>query len=98
MDVYAEQQLRYTAAMDAGQFLSGTLGGVSRGNNKVSRERLDAWQIRYNHYHNRVGIDLPNTKRLIAAQIRPNAHRAIQNLVYETLTHTDLHRTDSVDH
>lgn len=99
VDVYAEQQLRYTAAMElmAGQFLSGTLGGLSRGNNKVSRERFDAWQIRYNHYHNRVGIDLPNTKRLIAAQIRPNAHRAIQNLVYETLTHTDLPRTDSVD-
>lgn len=92
VDVYSEQKTRYTAAMElmAGQFLSGTLDGLRRGDNAVSSDRYDSWQIGYNHYHNRMGMDLPNTKRLIEEQIRPQAHRAIQNLVYETLTHTDL--------
>ncbi len=44
VDVYAEQELRYTAAMEllAGQFLSGTPSGLSRGSNKVAQERFDS--------------------------------------------------------
>ena len=44
----------------------------------------------YNHYHNRAGVALPNTQRLIAEQIRPTAPRAVWNLAYETLTHAEL--------
>jgi len=46
--------------------------------------------VGYNHYHNRAGVDLPHTRRLLSEQVRPRAPRAIWNLNYETLTHTGL--------
>ncbi|TWU30856.1 alginate lyase family protein [Novipirellula artificiosorum] len=89
VDVYAENPLRYTAAMElmAKQFLSGSMQGVCD-NDSPSNSRFDSWQIGYNHYHHRLGMDLPWTKELIAKQILPGAPRAVNNLAYETLTHT----------
>ena len=91
VDVYAEMQERYTAAMEllATQLLSGSMQGVCE-DDAPTRSRYDTWEVGYNHYHNRVGIDLPNTRRLIAEEVRPAAPRVVWNLVYETLTHADL--------
>lgn len=91
VDVYSENQGRYTAALEllASQFLTGSMQGVSR-DPVPSPEREDTWEVGYNHYHNRLGMDLPNTRRLILEQIRPGASRASWNLIYETLTHADL--------
>ena len=91
VDVYTENQRRYTAAMEllASQFLTGSMEGVSR-DPVASADRDDTWEVGYNHYHNRAGLTLPNTRRLILEQIRPRAARASWNLIYETLTHADL--------
>jgi hypothetical protein len=88
VDVYAEHQARYVAAMEllAGQLLAGSMRGVSP-NDIPTPDRYDTWEVGYNHYHNRCGLDLPNTRRLLEEQIRPRAARASWNLVFETLTH-----------
>lgn len=91
VDVYTEHQERYTAAMEllATQLLTGSMQGAC-GDDASTDSRYDAWEVGYNHYHNRVGVPLPNTRRLIVEQIRPTAPRAVWNLVYETLTHADI--------
>ena len=91
MDVYTGNQARYTAAMEllAQQFLAGSMLGVST-KDLPDHERSNTWEIGYNHYHNRVGVSLPYTQRLITEQIRTDSLRAIWNLNYETLTHADL--------
>jgi hypothetical protein len=91
IDVYGENQERYTEAMEllAGQFLSGSMNGVSE-NDTPTADRYDAWEIGYNHYHNRKGIALPNTENLIREQIRSKAPRAVCNLAFDMLTHIGL--------
>jgi hypothetical protein len=94
VDVYSEHQERYTAAMElmAKQFLTGSMQGVCP-SDVADADRYDSWEVAYNHYHRRVGLDLPNTRKLIMEQIRPGAPRAVNNLAYETLTHADLPST-----
>jgi hypothetical protein len=91
VDVYTENQKRYTAAMElmAAQFLSGSMLGVCS-NDTPATERYNTWEVGYNHYHNRAGVALPNTRKLIVEEIRPRASRTDCNLNYETLTHADL--------
>jgi hypothetical protein len=91
IDLYTENQARYTAAMEllAEQFLSDSMQGVAR-DPRPSPNRFDTWSVGYNDYHNRAGVDLPHTRRLLSEQVRPRAPRAIWNLNYETLTHTGL--------
>ena len=91
VDIYSVNQKRYTSSMEllASQLLSGSMQGVSL-NNVPTQDRYDTWEVGYNHYHNRMGVDLPKTKQLIWEQIRPHASRADWNLNYETLTHADL--------
>lgn len=91
VDVYAQHQRRLTAAMEllALQFLSGSMQGVCA-DDVPCKDRYDTWEIGYHHYHDRAGIQLPHTRRLILEQIRPHASRTDWNLVHETLTHGDL--------
>lgn len=91
VDVYAENQERYTAAMElmASQFLSGSMQGICK-NDTPTADRYDAWEVGYNHYHNRMDISLPKTKALIEEQIRKKAPRAVCNLAFDMLTHTGL--------
>jgi len=91
IDVYGENQERYTAAMElmAIQFLSGSMQGVSM-NDSPTANRYDAWQVGYNHYHGRKGVSLPNTEKLIEMQIRAKAPRAVCNLAFDMLTHSGL--------
>jgi hypothetical protein len=98
IDVYTENQERSVAAMEllAGQLTSGSMQGVSK-NDKPTENRYDTFSIGYNHYHTRMGLPLPNTRKLIIEQIRPRAPRHIWNLNYETLTHGDLPKTLSVE-
>ena len=91
VDVYGENQERYTAAMEllATQFLSGSMQGACKDDTPTA-DCYDAWEVGYNHYHNRKGVSLPNTKKLIAEQIRSKAPRAVCNLVFDMLTHSEL--------
>lgn len=97
VDVYTENEKRYTLAMElmAAQLLTNSMQGTCS-NKTPSPDRYDAWEVGYNHYHNRAGLALPNTQKLIAEQIRPRAPRAVCNLVYETLTHADLPKLRAV--
>ena len=56
-------------------------------NNVTTTDIYDIWEVGYNRFHNRMGRDLPQTRKLIETQIRPSAPRAVWNLAYETLTH-----------
>jgi hypothetical protein len=91
VDVYAENQERYVAAMEllATQFLSDSMQGVCE-NDAPTANRFDAWEVGYNHYHHRKGLLLPNTEKLIEEQIRTKAPRAVCNLVFDILTHSGL--------
>ncbi len=93
IDVYSENRVRLTAAMElmARQFLTGSMLGVAP-NDSPTPDRYDTWEVGYAHYHDRVGLELPETRRLIVEQIRPRSERATWNLDYETLTHGDLSR------
>lgn len=97
VDVYTENEQRYTLAMElmATQLLTGSMQGACS-NDTPSPDRYDTWEVGYNHYHNRAGLELPNTQKLIVEQIRPRAPRAVCNLVYETLTHADLPKLRAV--
>ncbi len=94
VDVYTENQARFTAALEllATQFLACSMREVSSNPVAVS-DRFDTWEVGYNHYHNRAGVALPNTQKLILEQIRPRSPRIIWNLAYETLTHANLPAT-----
>lgn len=95
VDVYSENQERYTAAMEllAAQFLSGSMQGVSE-DDAPTANRYDSWEVGYNHYHRRKGVALPNTRKLIEEQIRTKAPRAVCNLVFDMLTHSELPKSD----
>ena len=56
-------------------------------NNTATGDLYDTWEVGYNHYHNRKGLALPQTGRLILTLVRPNAPRAVLNLTFETMTH-----------
>ncbi|PKI17063.1 alginate lyase family protein [Colwellia sp. 12G3] len=90
VDVYSENQLRYTEAMElmAKQLLSNDFFTCQ--NTQASKNYFNTWEIGFNHYHNRQGIQLPYTQKLIINKIRPNSMRTSWNVVYETLTHANL--------
>lgn len=88
VDLYTAETQRYTAAMEllATQLLSGDMQGTCA-DGTATDSLFDAWEIGYNHYYNRMGIELAQTRFLVESRVRPNAPRAVLNLSYETLTH-----------
>ena len=92
VDVYAGQAGRYTAAMEllARQLLTGDMQGVCA-NPVATRVILETFEIGFNHYHNRIGLPLPHTRRLIAERVRTQGV-SIWNIFHETLTHAELSR------
>ncbi len=85
--LYAENQTRYTAAMEllALQVTSGNMQGVCA-DNKTTASLFDTWTIGYNHYHRRVGLVLPNTRKLLDNG-DGRAFKSDWNIFYEGLTH-----------
>ena len=45
------------------------------------------WEIAYNHFHNRMGVDLPNMAAVLP-RIRPTGVN--HHMAWETLTHADV--------
>ncbi|RLS47758.1 MAG: hypothetical protein DWH84_00090 [Planctomycetota bacterium] len=89
VDVYAENRERYTATLElmATQILTGTMQGTcGPQNDATSRDLYDTWEMGYNHYHNRMGIDLPKTKLVINSMVRTKG-QSEWNIFYESLTH-----------
>ena len=87
VDVYTENSDRYTSVMEliALQILTGEMQGTCS-DNATTVEYIGTWEVGFNHYHNRMEIDMPYTEQLILEKIRPNAWSAL-NIFYETLTH-----------
>ena len=85
--VYSENQTRYTAAMEllALQVTSGSMQGVCA-DNSTTASLFDTWTIGYNHYHRRIGLALPNTRKLLE-NVDKRFFKSDWNIFYESLTH-----------
>jgi hypothetical protein len=85
VDVYAREEKRYVAVLElmAKQLTSGTMQGTCA-NNVTNPDRYNTFEIGYNHYHNRVGLDMIETQKILAT----SATSACDwNIFFETLTH-----------
>ena len=90
VDVYGDNQERYTSLLElmALQVNSGDMQGTC-GDNITSKSLYNTWEMAYNHYHNRKGIDMPNTLAVITNKIRTSG-QSDWNIFYETLTHAEI--------
>jgi alginate lyase len=88
-DLYAEQSkrlrdaLEFHAAYNLGAPVPPWLCGGS-----VQRATTPAWEIAYNHFANRRGFSLPNSKRMIEERVRPTGINYF--IAWETLTHGEV--------
>lgn len=86
LDLYAEQGKRIMAAMEfQAQFL--------KPNNATPPANLTfnlepTWEIAYNHFHHRLGLDLPKMAKVLPTN-RPTG-ADLNHMVWETLTHGDI--------
>lgn len=87
VDVYSKHSERFVAALEllATQILTDDMQGTCI-NNFPTSDLYDTWEIGYNHYHNRMGLSLPNTEKLITTEVRRRGMND-WNIFYETLTH-----------
>lgn len=90
VDVYTESTERFSAVMElmAKQLLTGSMQGTCT-DTVTTKDFYNTWEIGYNHYANRKGIDLPSTKKLITDIVRPKG-ASDWNIFYETLTHAEV--------
>jgi hypothetical protein len=95
VDLYGEQAKRITAALEFhAAFLTGEPVPSWLSGGRLRKSEHPTWEIGYNHYHNRLGMELPFTKKLLA-QIRPTGtsrQGADHHMVWETLTHAELEK------
>jgi hypothetical protein len=89
VDVYARQAERYVAAMEllSQQLLTGDMQEVCT-NPAATRNVFDTFEVGFNHFHHRMGMALPHTRRLIIERVRPHG-LSDWNIFYETLTHAE---------
>jgi hypothetical protein len=85
IDLYGEQQKRIMAALE---FQARSLPPNNEPAPKnVTFNRHPTWEIAYNHYHNRLGMDLPK----LAAVLPTNRPTGVNHqMAWETLTHADV--------
>lgn len=92
VDAYALYQDRMVAALELTglQCSSGSMQGTCA-DDVASADVYDTWEIGYNHYHARKGIELPNTWAMISTKVRSHVSSpGSWNIFYETLTHGDI--------
>jgi hypothetical protein len=86
LDLYAEQGARIAAAMEfQAQFLAPNKTPVPAG---LEFELEPTWEIAFNHFHGRLGRELPNMAKVIPTN-RPTG-ADLNHMVWETLTHGDV--------
>lgn len=87
VDIYTPHTERLVAALElmAAQMLTDTMQGTCV-NNVTTQDLYDTWEVGYHHFHNRKGLSLPNTQKLITTQVRRNGIND-WNIFYESLTH-----------
>ena len=89
VDLYGEEAERITTAMEfhAAFVLGKPVPRWLRGG-RLRISDGSTWEIAFNHYHNRLGMDLPQTEKVILTRARPTGSDHHMN--WETLTHADL--------
>ncbi len=87
VDLYKEGQERIVKAMEFhANYINGAPAPDWLCGGKINVGTYPMWEIGYNHYHNRVKVDMPHTKQLISKR-RPFG--AGYFLAWETLTHAE---------
>ena len=85
LDLYAEQGTRIMAAMEfQAQYLPPNSAPPPP---NLEFNLHPTWEIAYNHFHNRLGMELPKMARVIGAN-RPTGVN--HHMAWETLTHGDI--------
>lgn len=86
LDLYAEQGKRVAAAMEfQAQFLAPNNTPAPA---NVEFSLQPTWEIAYNHFHARLGLELPKMARVIPTNRPTKAD--LNHMVWETLTHGDV--------
>jgi hypothetical protein len=89
IDLYGEEAPRITAAMEFhAAFILGKPVPPWLGGGRLRISSGSTWEIAFNHFHNRLGMDLPQTEQVILKRARPTG--AGHHVNWETLTHADL--------
>ena len=87
VDVYGENKDRYVAALE---LLSIQLTSRQMQNtcadNVTTLDLFNTFEVGFNHYHNRMKLELPNTWLLLTTRVRV-ASDSDWNIFHETLTH-----------
>jgi hypothetical protein len=87
IDLYKEAQERIVKALEFhANYINGAKAPEWLCGGKISTGSTPMWEIGYNHYHNRVNVDLPHTKQLIS---KGRPFGAGYFLAWETLTHAE---------
>ena len=88
VDYYGANATRYTAMLEllAKQEVTGSMQGACS-DDATNIDLFDTFEIGYNHYHNRKGMNLPNTAAIIAST---RTKKSDWNIFYESLTHGGL--------
>jgi hypothetical protein len=92
VDVYTTYQTRMVAVMEL-MGLQGTSGSMQGActNNQTTSDVYDTWEIGYNHYKTRKGVNMPNTLAMLTTKVRLYASNpGSWNIFYETLTHANI--------
>jgi len=85
VDLYAEQAKRIMAALEfQAQYLPPNSATPPK---NLSFEAHPTWEIAYNHFHNRLGYELPKMAAVLA-KIRPTGVN--HQMAWETLTHAEV--------
>jgi hypothetical protein len=85
LDLYAEEGKRIVAALEfQAQFLPPNNATPPK---NVTFHTHPTWEIAYNHFHNRLGVDLPNMAAVLP-KIRPTGVN--HHMAWETLTHAEV--------
>jgi hypothetical protein len=89
VDLYAEQSKRLRDALEfhadytLGRAVPPWLCG-----GQIEMGTIPMWEIAYNHFHDRAGLELPLTRRLIEERMRPTGVNYF--IAWETLTHAGV--------
>jgi hypothetical protein len=89
LDLYKEHATRLSSALEfhATYILNPAPDWLCGGHPDNGPSRLmPTFEIGYNHFHNRLGMDLPQTRKLIETRVR-GVEASRKHIVWETLTH-----------
>jgi hypothetical protein len=89
VDLYKDQSERLRAAMEFhADFILGKAAPSNLCGGTLTLSTLPTWEIGYNHFHNRLGLALPLTQKLIETKVRATSG-VDHHMVWETLTHAE---------